>query len=53
MKNLLQDTTTIDYSNGNYYYSYEYYNLNKLKYNFIINFYLIRNIFILVFKIIN
>ena len=45
MKNLLQDTTTIDYSNGNYYYSYEYYNLNKLKYN-LIKKYILKNNFI-------
>jgi len=45
MDNLLQDTTTIDYSNGNYYYSYEYYNFNKFKYN-LIKKYILKNNFI-------
>lgn len=45
MINLQQDTTTIDYSNGNYYYSYEYYNLNKIKYN-LIKKYILKNNFI-------
>lgn len=45
MINLQQDTTTIDYSDGNYYYSYEYYFFNKLKYN-LIKKYILKNNFI-------
>ena len=38
MIDLYQDTTTIDYDNGNFYYSYEYYNLDNFKYNLIKNY---------------